>query len=115
VKGFMLRPALAELLGVQTGTLAAWDRKGKGVGGRGRIFIGETSVAYRIEDVERFIEERYGLPSDAFVGQDVRAVRLAERLARSGATKPPDAPEADAHEHDDAPVPVTTPSEEEAE
>jgi hypothetical protein len=114
VKGFMLRPALAELLGVQTGTLAAWDRKGKGVGGRGRIFIGETSVAYRIEDVERFIEERYGLPSDAFVGQDVRAVRLAERLTRSGVTKPPDAPAEDAHEHD-APVAVTTPSEEEGE
>ena len=75
MKGFISRPRLAALLDMKTASLGARDRHGKGVGGRGPIYLGATKVVYRLEDAERFLES-LGVSAPAFLNPQERgAVR----------------------------------------
>jgi len=47
--------AVAQLLGIKTGTLAKWRREGKGPGGW--FHVSSTLVVYPVEEVERFVRE----------------------------------------------------------
>lgn len=53
---FILAQVVAKKLGVKTATLAKWRRKGRGPSGW--IRYSETSVAYPVEEVERWLAER---------------------------------------------------------
>jgi hypothetical protein len=95
VNGFISRRRLAALLGVKTATVGSWDRRGRGVGGRGPIYLGTTNVIYRQEDVEAFLRAKADLPP-AFVAPQERAARAAARLGgRSGVPKAPTASTSD--------------------
>jgi transposase-like protein len=54
--------AVAQALGIKTGTLAKWRREGKGP--KGWFHVSTTLVLYPIEDVERFITARKTTGSD---------------------------------------------------
>jgi hypothetical protein len=79
VRGFISRTRLARLLDRKPGTLAMWDRKGRGVGGRGRIFVNDRAVVYAMEDAEKFM---------ASLGLPVSFVAPQERLAARGGDVP---------------------------
>ena len=51
---------VAQALGIKTGTLAKWRRRGKGP--KGWVRLGRTSVAYPLAEVEQFLA---GLESPA--------------------------------------------------
>ena len=74
MKGFISRQRLAELLDLKTATLGSWDRRGRGVGGRGPVYLSATSVVYRIEDVEEFLEKKLNL-SPSFLSPQDRGAR----------------------------------------
>lgn len=92
MKKFITRPELAKSLGKKTGTLAMWDRKGKGPGGR--FYLNETSVVYPAEEVEKWLRQRRlvvgALP--AFDARDERgrilAIAKAEAREEAGADAP---------------------------
>ncbi len=83
MKSLVLRKQLAALLGIKTSTLAAWDRRHKGPGGRGVFYLNSVTAAYEREDVERFLES-IGVAAPAFVSPQER-----------GAVRWPDAPRLD--------------------
>jgi transposase-like protein len=49
---------VARTLGIRTGTLAKWRRQGRGP--KGWVRLSRTSVAYPLDEVERFIRELEG-------------------------------------------------------
>jgi len=51
---------VARALGIKTGTLSKWRQKGKGP--KKWVRLGRTSVAYPVEEVERFLRELEGSP-----------------------------------------------------
>ena len=54
--GHLSAQAVAQLLGIKTGTLAKWRREGRGP--TGFFHVSTTLVLYPIEEVERFLAER---------------------------------------------------------
>jgi transposase-like protein len=48
--------AVAQLLGIKTGTLAKWRRQGRGP--QGWFHVSNTLVVYPAEDVERFLTQQ---------------------------------------------------------
>ena len=58
MNGFISRREFAAALGVKVATVGAWDRRGRGVGGRGAIHVSTTHVVYRREDVEEWIKKK---------------------------------------------------------
>jgi len=46
---------VARILGIKTGTLAKWRRKGRGP--KGWVRLGRTSVAYPFEEVQTYVHE----------------------------------------------------------
>lgn len=79
MNGFISRREFAAFVRVKTATVGAWDRRGRGVGGRGPIYISATNVVYRREDVEAWIRDResrtpdFALPAVAGVEGTSRA------------------------------------------
>ena len=53
---------VAQLLGIQTGTLAKWRRQGRGP--RNWFHVSTTLVVYPVEEVERFLAARKTTGSD---------------------------------------------------
>lgn len=66
MRAFVTRRQLATWLGVKTPTVGAWDRRGKGVGGKGPIYRAASVVVYEREDVEKFLES-LGVSPAAFI------------------------------------------------
>jgi len=49
---------VARTLGIKTGTFGKWRRQGRGP--KGWVRLGRTSVAYPVDEVERFLRELEG-------------------------------------------------------
>lgn len=82
--GFVSRREFAALVGVKTATVGAWDRRKRGVGGRGPIYLSKTNVVYRREDVEEWIRDRENrtpdfAPPGVAKGDESEAVRGGRR------------------------------------
>ena len=90
MNGFISRRQFAALVGVKTATVGSWDRRGRGVAGRGPIYINATNVVYREEDVEKFLNAMCEKPA-AFVGPRERSVKAAGRLGKPPFCEPSNA------------------------
>lgn len=108
MKGFISRQRLAELLDLKTATLGSWDRHGRGVGGRGPVYLSATSVVYRIEDVEAFLQRKVNLPP-TFVSPQEQGAR--HRGVSESASEPRGRPRRRAPELGGSEVPTTSTAE----
>ncbi len=55
---YELAPAVAARLGIRTSTLARWRRSKPPVGPQGWVRYNATSVAYPVEEIDRWIAQR---------------------------------------------------------